>query len=301
MVILVTGGEGQLASCFKSSHKLIDNKWIFLSKKELDITNTDNVGEVFEKYEPDVIINCAAYTNVEKAEENKETAKLVNAIGPKVLAQCARHYNAKLIHISTDYVFSGESPLPYLYDDRTRPLSYYGRSKLEGENIIKNYDNVYIFRTSWLYSEYCHNFFKTMYNRIKNGEKTFVVNDQIGTPTYARDLANFIIHIIENNTLEKAKSHILHFSNEGCCSWYDFAKSIEIEYNRFDGGESLSSNIINPISTFDYRIMLGRDIAERPFNSVLDNEGIETIYKKPIRHWLEAMNECYIRNRNVSE
>ena len=301
MVILVTGGEGQLASCFKSSHKLIDNKWIFLSKKELDITNVDNVGEVFEKYEPDVIINCAAYTNVEKAEEDKETAKLVNAIGPKVLAQCARHYNAKLIHISTDFVFNGDKPLPYRYDDRTRALSYYGKSKLDGENNIKNYDNVYIFRTSWLYSEYCRNFFKTMYNRIKNGEKTFVVNDQVGTPTYARDLANFIIYTIENNTLEKAKSRILHFSNEGCCSWYDFAKSIEIEYNRFDGGESLSSNIINPISTFDYRIMLGRYTAERPFKSVLNNEGIETIYNKPIRHWLEAMNECYIRNRNVSE
>lgn len=298
MVILVTGGEGQLASCLKVCSKNKINKWIFLSKKELDITNVDNVGEVFEKYEPNIIINCAAYTNVEKAEEDRDVAELVNAIGPKILAQCARHYNAKFIHISTDYVFNGEKPLPYLYNDRTKPLSYYGKSKLEGENNIKNYDNVYIFRTSWLYSEYCHNFFKTMYNRIRNGEKTFVVNDQIGTPTYARDLANFIIYIIENNTLEKAKSRILHFSNEGCCSWYDFAKSIEIEYNRFSRGELLHNGIINPISTLDYRIMLGRHTAERPFYSVLNKEGIEDIYNKPICHWLESIYKCFNNMEN---
>lgn len=296
MTILVTGGDGQLASCLKSCNKEKNNKWVFLTRKELDITNVENVGKIFEEYEPDFIINCAAYTNVDEAEIEREKAFNINGLGPKILAQCARHYNAKLIHISTDFVFSGDKQIAYLTYDRTKPLSQYGLSKLQGENNLKNYNNAYIIRTSWLYSEFCHNFFKTMYNRIKNHEKTFVVNDQIGTPTYARDLANFLIYIIENNTLELAKSRIFHFSNEGCCSWYDFAKSIEIEYNRFDGNE-ITYNNIKHISSFDYRIIVGRDLAQRPFYSVLNNEGIEEIYNKPIRHWLEAMNECYFKNK----
>jgi dTDP-4-dehydrorhamnose reductase len=233
------------------------------------------------------------------AELESIKAHSINAQGPRNLAQCAKQYGAKLIHISTDFVFDGNKNSPYLISDKTEPKSEYGLSKVLGEKFLYRYDNAITIRVSWLYSEYCKNFFKTMYQRIKNHEKTYVVNDQIGTPTYARDLANFIIYLIENNKLEETKNKVYHFSNEGCCSWYDFAKAIEIEFNRLDGGESLEHQVINPISTYGYQTMIGKPMAIRPSYSILSHMGIEQIYDKPIRHWLEALNECYIRNRNI--
>ena len=291
LTILVTGGDGQLASCLKKCVFSSRNKWIFLSRKELDITNIENVDSVFEQYEPDVILNCAAYTNVDKAPEDKELAYAINAAGPLYLAICARYYDAKVIHISTDFVFGGLKNTPCKETDETYPLSEYGLSKLMGENNILKYDNTSVIRTSWLYSEYGNNFFKTMIKRIKNNQKSCVVNDQVGTPTYAVDLARFLFDIIENK-LDKIENKIYHYSNEGCCSWYDFAKCIEICLHNRTKDLLIANNLIMPISTEDYEKMINKKLEIRPSYSVLSKSEIDNLLDFPIRHWFLALIEC---------
>ena len=224
-------------------------------------------------------------------EENKDI--FVLGKGSNLLVSDEGIRDRVVVHISTDFVFDGNTNKPYMPSDETLALNIYGDSKLTGEKVIKNFDNTLIIRTSWLYSEYGKNFFKTMYNRIKNGQLTKVVNDQIGTPTYARDLANFIIDLVEDNNIPH---DILHFSNQGCCSWYDFAKAIEIEYNRFDECEFIDGFLIQPISSYDYMMQSSKLLSTRPAYSVLSKEYTEKLIGKPIRHWLEAMNECFIRN-----
>lgn len=295
MKVIVTGGDGQLATCLKKyTTKNSKSEYIFMSKNELDITDLDKIEYIFEKYNPDLIINCAAYTNVDKAPDEIEKAYLINETGPLNLTLCARHYDAKIIHISTDFVFDGEKNTPYKETDKTNPLSVYGASKLAGEKAILSFNNAMVIRTSWLYSEYCHNFFKTMITRIMNDDKTYVVNDQIGTPTYAMDLAKFLYEFIENN-LANFENQIFHFSNEGCCSWYDFAKAIEIYTKNYVKDLKLSENIINPISTLDYYNLVGKMLELRPSYSVLSKNEIKKLDKVAIRHWLSALYNCIDR------
>ena len=294
MTILVTGGDGQLGTCLKKKVYNSENKWIFLSRKDLDITNIENIDEIFERYEPNVIINCAAYTNVDKAPSENRKAYAINELGPLYLTICARHYDARIIHISTDFVFSGEKNTPYNENDETNPLSVYGLSKLAGENAILKYENSTVVRTSWLYSEYGNNFFKTMVNRIKNNQSTNVVNDQIGTPTYAMDLAGFLYSTIEYN-LDKLENRVYHYSNEGCCSWYDFAKLIEIIISPKFKNRLVVDNIIKPISTKEYIKKCDKVLEIRPSYSVLDKSEVNKILKFPIRHWFSALKDCINR------
>lgn len=293
MNILVTGGDGQLATCLKKITYNTDNHYIFMSKKELDITNIDEIEEVFEKYNFELIINCAAYTNVDKAPEEIEKAYLINEIGPLNLTLCARHFGAKIIHISTDFVFDGEKNIPYKETDKTNPLSVYGASKLAGEKAILGFDNSMVIRTSWLYSEYGKNFFKTMFNLIMKRDKAYVVNDQIGTPTYAMDLARFIYFFVENS-FDKFENKVFHFSNEGCCSWYDFAKAIEIFVKRCDIIGTMIDNSINPVSTYEYQKMSNKLLEIRPCYSVLSKNELKKIYEQPINHWLISLHNCII-------
>lgn len=288
MKILVTGGNGQLAYCLRDVVKDTDNNFIFLSKDDLDITDAEAINKLFEEHLFDVVINCAAYTNVDKARDEVNTALKINEIGPLNLAVIAKQYGAKLIHISTDYVFDGENNIPYTTDIKTNPLSTYGYTKLRGEEAIKRFNNVIIIRTSWLYSNYGKNFYKTMLNLIKNGKKTFVVNDQIGTPTYAKDLAGFIYDLISNDLLNKASGNILHYSNEGCASWYDFAKMIEMLYDP-------ESDVIKPCSTETFNSMTmeqGKIPENRPFYSVLSKKELSKLGDINVRHWAVALRDC---------
>ena len=202
----------------------------------------------------------------------------------------ARNYGAKMIHISTDFVFSGKQNIPYEVYSKPEPINIYGSSKLAGEEAIKRFDNVMIIRTSWLYSNYGNNFFKTILKRITSNEKTMVVNDQIGTPTYAIDLADFIIDLIEE---DKITNRIAHFSNNGCCSWYDFAKTIEILYKQQKPFSfNYNTNLIRPCSTCEYNICAKKILAIRPHYTVLSKKNTDEFYNKEIRHWIEALKEC---------
>ena len=294
MVVLVTGANGQLANCIKEivvKDRFMENSFLFLSKEELDITNIDEIENIFENNDISVVVNCAAYTNVDEAINNVEMAYKINSRGPLNLALCTKNYGAKLIHISTDYVFDGTNNKPYKPTDATKACGVYGSSKLSGEESIFNFENTMIIRTSWLYSNYGRNFYKTMLNRIKNNQETHVVDDQIGTPTYAMDLANYILDIIE---LDNIPHSIVHYSNQGCCSWYDFAKAIEIMYKRSFYENSLDENIIKPCSTFDYWLKYNGKKTMRPTYSVLSKEGTEELNNKLIKHWTESLFKCYI-------
>lgn len=289
MCILVTGANGQLASCIKEvvENRNIEKEFLFLDKEELDITNIDNVERVFNENPINIVVNCAAYTNVDDAINNVEKAYKINEQGPINLALCAKNYDAKMIHISTDYVFNGETNKPYSPDDKPSPCGVYGASKLAGEDAIFNFDNTMIIRTSWLYSNYGRNFYKTIINRIHQNLETHVVDDQIGTPTYAMDLAEYIVDLIELNNIPHK---ILHYSNNGCCSWYDFAKLIELIHNSMFPNYDL----IKPCSTHDYWLKYGGKKTIRPFYSVLSKTETEELNNKKINHWVESLYKCCI-------
>lgn len=291
MNIIVTGGEGQLARCLKQTveNNKTENNYYFFSKKDLDITNEENIKNIFTQYNIEYVVNCAAYTNVDAAINNIDKAYKINKEGPYILSKICKEYNTKLIHISTDFVFSGTQNIPYKTKDCTHPLSVYGHSKKAGESLLIPFDNVLIIRTSWLYSDFGKNFFNTMYDRVVNNLETFVVNDQIGTPTYAMDLSEFIYNIIEYNEEFNTENKILHYSNEGCCSWYDFAKTIELIYNIKN---NKTSNIIKPISTYDYEEMVNKILALRPKYSVLSKDCLKDYNYAKNRHWIEALMEC---------
>jgi len=231
MRILVIGKNGQLG---KSIHKLVANtkqndNFIFAGRKELDLSNKNNIACYFQGNVFDIIINCAAYTAVDKAERERGLANQVNNLAVGQLAQIAKNQRAKLIHISTDYVFDGKSSQPYKEADKTNPINIYGKTKLAGEVILQRIMsiNAIIIRTSWLYSEYGNNFVKTMLKLGKEKNEINIVSDQIGSPTYAGDLAEAILKIINNkNYLEQQSTEIYHYSNEGEVSWFDFAKEI---------------------------------------------------------------------------
>jgi dTDP-4-dehydrorhamnose reductase len=278
MNILVTGGQGQLGNELKIIAKNQDkHNYIFSDivneDNILDICNIDSVREFVKNNNIDYIVNCAAYTNVNKAEEEDKLCYKINANGPKVLSSIANEYNIKFIHISTDYVFDGIKYTPYKETNVENPKSVYGSSKLMGEKECSVND--IIIRTSWLYSSFGNNFVKTMLKFGKEKESLNVVFDQIGTPTYARDLAIAIDIIINSEFIPG----IYHYSNEGVCSWYDFTKAI------FD-----IANIkceVKPIHSHEFKTPV-----KRPFYSVLDKTKIKETYNIKIPYWRDSLKFC---------
>lgn len=259
------------------------NNYIFTDIAELDISNRQAVEDFVQQHSVDVIINCAAYTNVERAEEEPLMAEKINAVAAGYLAEAAAKHNATLFHISTDYVFDGKGNAPLTEDMPTDAPSVYGRTKLAGERLIAEAGcKAIIIRTAWLYSEFGNNFLKTMLRLTAEREYINVVFDQVGTPTYAGDLALAIFSIIEEDMFE-GREGIYHFSNEGLCSWYDFA----VEIARAVGNDKCH---INPCRSKDFPTK-----ATRPAYSVLDKEKIKLSFGIEIPQWRESMFYCLKR------
>ena len=288
MNVLVTGSNGQLASCIKDLAKQYDGlNFIYTDYKELDICDLSQVNTFFESNKKiDYCINCAAYTAVDKAETEVDKAFEINATGAKNLAIACSEFDAILIQISTDFVFDGEKNEPYTETDVAKPISVYGASKLQGEIEIKQtLETYFILRTSWLYSEHGANFMKTMLKLAETRDEISVVSDQIGTPTYAGDLADVILKIISS---KNTNFGLYHYSNEGVASWYDFAKTI------FE-----ASNLkikLNAIKTEAYPTP-----AKRPFYSVIDKAKIKSILGIETPNWseslLKALKAIILRNK----
>ncbi len=283
--VLVTGSNGQLGSEIRN---LISNdEWYFTDRNTLDITNKIAIESFCTKHNIEVIINCAAYTAVDKAEEDEVNADRINHLAVKYMAEIAKEKNIKLIHISTDYVFDGENYKPYSEEDKTDPQGVYGKTKLAGEQAIQDIhpNNSIIIRTSWLYSSYGNNFVKTMLRLGKERDELGVIFDQVGTPTYAKDLAKVIIHIIQHSTLNIQHSvEIYHYSNEGVASWYDFAKAIfELSDIQCD---------VKPIETKEYPTP-----ASRPHYSLLNKAKIKNQFGIEIPYYKDSLKMCLTKIR----
>lgn len=278
MKVLVTGSNGQLGSELQLlSRELPGIEFLFTDLDELDITDRASVENTFSVFKPSWLINCAAYTGVDKAEQEPDKAMLLNAFAPGLLAEIASKQNTRLIHISTDYVFNGKSNKPYCEEDTIGPLdSVYAKSKADGEkNVISKCPSAIVIRTSWLYSAYGNNFVKTIRRvGLEHGELK-VVADQVGSPTWAHDLAEAIMNLIELN----AEPAVFHFANEGICSWYDFAKAI-VELSGIEC-------IVNPTDTVSYPLP-----SPRPFYSVLDKSKYKAYTRKSIPYWRDSLKKC---------
>ena len=282
MKILVTGAMGQLGREISKLADSTEHTYIYTDVRahegvaELDVTDAEAVNAAVQGV--DVIVNCAAYTDVNKAEGDAEAARLVNAHAPAVLAEAAKAAGAMLIHVSTDYVFDGQANVPYTEDAVRNPLGVYGRTKMEGEDaIIKSGCRHLIFRTSWLYSTTGKNFFLTMADLTASKPEIKVVADQAGTPTYAYDLAYLITYIIEENLLDR--TGVYNYSNEGVCSWYDFAHEICSQ-----AGYTCD---VQPCHTDEYP-----RVAMRPHYSVLDKTKVKETFGVEIPHWKDALRLC---------
>jgi len=293
--VLVTGSNGQLGCEIKAlvNPSLLTandplNTFYFTDRTKLDVTDPHAIENFCSQNKIQIIINCAAYTAVDKAEEDTVNANAVNHLAVKYLAEIAKERDIKLIHISTDYVFDGKNHKPYNEEDATNPQCVYGKTKLLGEEAIKtiNPKGAIIIRTSWVYSNFGNNFIKTMLKLSKERDELSVIFDQIGTPTYARDLATCILGIIQNPSFLSpntdtpvSKVEIYNFSNEGVCSWYDFAKAIfelsDIECK------------VNPIETKEYPTP-----AKRPHYSLLNKLKIKKTYNITIPYWKDALKRC---------
>jgi len=277
MKYFVAGARGMLAS---DLIPMLEKKGDVICgcRPGFDITDPDKVNKSLKAYMPDIVINCAAYTAVDKAESDKEAAFGINEKGAENLARACRETGAKLVHVSTDFVFDGKSNQPYTEDDTTNPAGVYGASKLAGEISIKDAaDDYLIVRTSWLYGKKGNNFVKTILRLASEREELGIVYDQTGTPTYTKDLAEGIINLIENKA-----SGIYHFSNEGVCSWYDFAHEIiDIAEKR---GEKFKLKKLRPILTEDYPAP-----AKRPAYSVLDKAKYKEATSREVPHWRDGL------------
>ena len=270
MVVLVTGANGQLGQSLQFiAPNYPEIEFVFCDVAQLDITNTENCQAIFEQYKPDFCINTAAYTAVDKAESEPEKAHLINVEGAKNLAIACKKHNAILLHISTDFVFDGTKKTPYTEEDIPNPTGVYGQTKLDGEKAIQvNCENYFIIRTAWVYSQFGNNFMKTMLRLASERDKLSVVNDQIGTPTNAVDLAQVLVKIVQSPNIQHPTSNtfgIYNFSNEGQCSWFDFAKEI---FRLNDVSIDLQ-----PIPTNAYPTP-----AKRPAYSVLDKSKIKSTF-----------------------
>lgn len=276
MHIIVTGKGGQLASELEEI-KSSDKDWIFLSEDELDITNLSAVKKYFSQTPCDFIINCAAYTAVDKAEDEKQLCYAVNEIGTKNLLLACRISGSKMIHFSTDYVFDGKNQTPYKERDLPNPSGVYGKSKLAGEKLITT-SNVksLIIRTAWVYSNYGHNFVKTMLKLAAQKGEIGVVGDQFGCPTYAEDLAKATVDIIQNRDYKWSVGDLFHYSNEGSCSWYEFANEIFNQTN--------TNILLNKLDTKDYPTK-----AVRPKLSILDKSKIKQTFGIFIPTWQTSL------------
>jgi dTDP-4-dehydrorhamnose reductase len=281
--ILVTGANGQLGNELRVLAAAYPAyEFIFTDRDEMLIDDAAAVQQYFDRYQPAWCINCAAYTAVDKAETDQENAYSVNAEGPRVLAAASKANQARFIHISTDYVFNGESPVPYKEESPTGPLNVYGLSKLKGEQLcLQNNPDAIIIRTAWVYSSFGNNFVKTMMRLMRERESINVVGDQIGSPTYAADLAQCIMQIVAGTDLQIVHWHpgIYHYSNHGRISWYDFAVAIK---------ELINSNCtVNSISTGQYPTP-----AKRPAFSLLDTQKIQTVFHCNIPFWKDGLQRC---------
>lgn len=286
MQILVTGAYGQLGSEINAlKSEFSDLSGLFTDLDSMDITNEKDVEEFFKSNSIDIVVNCAAYTAVDKAETDKGTAHLVNAVAPGILAKQADKVGAKFIHISTDYVFDGQACVPYNEQDQVDPQGIYGKTKLEGEqNVLNSNSNSIIIRTSWLYSAFGNNFVKTMLRLGAEKSEINVVFDQVGTPTYAADLATAILKIISQtkNNPSSFVPGIYHYSNEGVASWYDFSKSI---FKRSDIECRVHPVLSNQFPT----------PAKRPAYSVLDKSKIKNTFNLHIPYWKDSLQLCLNR------
>ena len=280
---IVFGAEGQLGSMLQNcvAERNLAVHFIFLNAKQGDILNREIIETIFVTHQPQFVINCAAYTAVDLAEKEQSLARKLNVTGVENLAELCNSHNIILIHLSTDFVFGRNYGKAIVEEAPAEPESTYGSTKLDGELAIqKTLDRHLIIRTSWLYSEYGHNFYKTMLNLAESKDEINVVGDQIGTPTYARDLANAIISIIES---EPQHFGIYHYSNEGAASWYDFAVAI-FEYSNL-------TTKVNYIRTQDYPTA-----AKRPKFSVLEKYKIKETFNLSIPNWRESLKSCIQRS-----
>jgi len=282
--LLIIGTSGQLGQSIKNisgTYSSYDIK--FSHREDLDLSDSNSITKFFQMNQFDIIINCAAYTAVDKAESEPELANQINHLAVKQLAEISNQQDAKLVHISTDYVFNGKQFRPYVETDNVEPKSVYGLTKLKGEQALLAIrpKNSIIIRTSWVYSEFGNNFVKTMVKLGAERDELNIIFDQIGTPTYANDLASAIMTIVNSNEFNKItfNSEIYHYSNEGVCSWFDFAKAILEE-----------SNIqcdISPIETKDYPTP-----AVRPHYSLLNKAKIKHSYNLSIPYWKNSLKNC---------
>ena len=279
--VLITGSDGQLGRKIWDIHKNFSSKFDFTDINLLDITDKISIENYFEKNKPDIIINCAAYTAVDNAEDDYNIAKKVNCDAVKYLAEASIKYHSKIIHISTDYVFDGNANTPYTENSPTKPVNKYGQSKLLGEKALVSINpNSIIIRTSWLYSEYGNNFFKTILKLSEEKEYLKVVFDQLRSPTYAGCLADIIMHIVTESTENKFwKPGIYNFSNEGVCSWHDFAFMILKNHAK--------KIPVYPVLNKEFPTK-----AKRPNCSVLDKTKVCDTYNVLIQHWSEALMRC---------
>jgi dTDP-4-dehydrorhamnose reductase len=277
--ILVTGSCGQLGSELQELAGSYEDNFFFTDRDSLDITNKEEIEAFVKDNSVDTIINAAAYTAVDKAEEDADNAERVNHLATQYLAEIAKDNNIKLIHVSTDYVFDGKNYKPYNEDDNTNPNGVYGATKLAGEKAMQeiNPENSIIIRTSWVYSSFGANFVKTMLRLGKERDTLGVIFDQVGTPTYARDLAKTILEILPSIKNEKVETY--HYSNEGVCSWYDFSKTIfELSGIECD---------VKPIETSEYPTP-----AARPHYSLLNKAKIKKEFNITIPYWKDSLDEC---------
>ena len=276
--ILVTGSRGQLGSEIRELSSNYTYTFYFTDSSSLDITDFKKVKTFVETNNINIIINCAAYTAVDKAEKDEANANAINHLAVKYMAEIAKEHNIKLMHISTDYVFDGKNFKPYREDDFTHPLSVYGKTKLLGEEALRciNPKGAIIIRTSWVYSSFGANFVKSMLRLGKERDELGVIFDQVGSPTYAKDLAMAILQILNMKQVISDKVEIYHYSNEGVASWYDFAKAI------FE-----LSNIkckVNPIETKEYPTP-----AKRPHYSLLNKSKIKNNYNINSPYWRDSL------------
>jgi len=292
MRILVTGKNGQLGRSIqktvnadtKIGNNQSPNEYIFVGREDLDLSSKSSISDYFGNNDKfDLIINCAAYTQVDKAEQEPELANQINHLAVKQLASIASNQLAKLLHISTDYVFDGESGKPYTEADTPNPINAYGRTKLAGEKALQTVMpmNAIVIRTSWLYSEYDNNFVSTMLKLGKERDEISVVNDQMGSPTYTADLADVILEIIKHKKFrdEGQSTQIYHYSNDGEISWYEFAKEIfKIEKIECE---------VNPITTQQYPTP-----AKRPRNTLMNKDKIIKVFNIKISNWKSSLNTC---------
>lgn len=281
MNILVTGSNGQLGNCFRNATKGSNDRYIFTDVAELDITNIEAVNKIVKDNDVNVIVNCAAYTNVDKAEDDVDFAELLNATAVRNLAEAIKANDGTLIHVSTDYVF-GKEPYntPCREDQKGSPTGVYGLTKLHGEQAIAESGvKALIFRTAWLYSQYGKNFVKTMLNLTATKPELKVVFDQTGTPTYAQDLADAIFYIIETRKME-GNEGIYHYSNEGVCSWFDFTKIIA----EYAGNKDCD---IQPCHSDEFLSKV-----TRPSYSVLDKTKFKKTFRLKVPYWTDSLKIC---------